>query len=368
MTLVVMACIAASATAAHDSSSSSSSDVSDSTSSDRYTVASGSVQDIEASTSHQTVMKTWSVETSKDEEIDGIKLELPGRAFISYVSGESSGPLAYVNVSGDSEELIKKVSVESSGDKTLWVGIGDDRSGLTGHLLTEVFLLQSSKVKAVVSVYSAEVVVEGDVLATAGDSSAVALTVSEQSNVYLSAASEDMSVTAMHVQVKNTASLQIDVANVAVSEEADFGAHVSGSITLFASTFSSKYLTLEADNNGQICFNSDDVDVDHLEGHDSSKISFPKASKSFSGVTGDFACAQKSVPAREPSSVSNSSDSSSTSMDATGSSSSLVASTSSDSASPTTTEVSAGTKLSGSHAEIAALLLLLAISGTTETW
>ncbi|RLN53201.1 hypothetical protein BBJ28_00025427 [Nothophytophthora sp. Chile5] len=292
-----------------------------------FSVTSEATRTLDSAIAHVNYVKQWTLTATDandgDDKIDSLNLDLSGRVFVSYVSGIASGVLGYVNVTGDSQEVVEVVSVRTNDDddEQLHVRIDNtsSNSSVNGYLLTEIFLSASSSVTDVKSQRSAEVVIQDGVLVASGTDEELQLELSRSSSVYVSSDGTAVSLGQLKLEVSDTASLQFNVDSVTVSGDAKLEAHDSASITVLASSFKAEKLELDAEDSGTICIAAADVTTSSYDGEDASKISMPDSSNKYDS-TGNFACEELSVPAREPKCMSSSCSSSSTTTNASGSS------------------------------------------------
>ncbi|EGZ08693.1 hypothetical protein PHYSODRAFT_524332 [Phytophthora sojae] len=304
-----------------------------------FSVSSTSTTSVDSTTEHASFVKEWTLTASNthdkidsdddssddgDDKIDSIKLQLPGRVFVSYVSGLPSGVLGYVNVSGDSQTVVDAVKVSSNDDdEELEVKYSSSSSSATsGYLLTEIYLATSNTVKEVEIESSAQVIIEDGVL------------VSSNTNRELQIKASDSSVV------------------ITIREDGQFQAHDKSSIAVLTSSLTADKLDLDAENSGTICVSAEEVTAGSYDGDEASKISMPNASSKYTS-TGSFSCDEKSTPSREPSCVSSSACSSSTTSESitatstpSATSASSTTTTSAPSTSTTTTSSSSGVKTS----------------------
>ncbi|GMF50796.1 unnamed protein product [Phytophthora fragariaefolia] len=174
-----------------------------------FSVSSTSAAGIDSSIEHVSFVKEWTLTATNthsnndddddddsdddssddgDDEIDSIRLQLPGRVFVSSVSGLPSGVLGYVNVSGDTQTVVEAVKVISMDDDEELQLKYDSSSSSTssGYLLTEIFLTTSNIVDDVEIESTAEVIIEDGVLISSNTNKELQIKASDSSVVYVS--------------------------------------------------------------------------------------------------------------------------------------------------------------------------------------
>ncbi|KAJ8542727.1 hypothetical protein ON010_g12083 [Phytophthora cinnamomi] len=340
-----------------------------------FSVSSSSTESVDSSIEHVSFVKEWTLTATNthdnntandddddgdsnddssddgDDKIDSIKLQLPGRVFVSYVSGLPSGVLGYVNVSGDSQAVVETVKVNSNDDDEELEVKYDSSSSSTssGYLLTEIFLATSGIVDDVEIESTAAVVIEDGVLASSNTNKEVQIKASDSSVVYIS--NSAMSVKDLKLELSDSATLQLTTDSITIREDGQFQAHDTSSIAVITSSIKVNDLDLDAENSGTICISADEVTASSYDGEEASKISLPNASSKYT-ATGSLSCTEASAPSRAPGCISSSACSSSSSTSSTSTPSTSTA-TSAPSAS-TTTSSSSGVKTSEQTSDTAA--------------
>uniref|UniRef100_H3HDL1 Uncharacterized protein n=1 Tax=Phytophthora ramorum TaxID=164328 RepID=H3HDL1_PHYRM len=316
-----------------------------------FSVSSASTETVDSSTEHVGFIKQWTLsgtntdnngddnddddDDSSDDgdnnRVDSIKLQVPGRVFISYVSSMPSGVLGYVNVSGDSQSLVEAVKVSSNDDDE------ELEVNSSGYLLTEIFLVTSDIVDDVEIESSAEVIIEDGVL------------IASNSNKELQIKASDSSVV------------------ISVREDVQFQAHDKSSLTVLTSSLTVADLDLDAENSGAICISAQEVSASSYDGQDASKISLPNASSKYTS-TGTASCNEASTPSRQPGCVFSSACSSmTTSTSSTSTSTPSATSATSSASSATTTSSSSGVKTSEQNSAAVGLFAFYSLSMALTT-
>ncbi|GMF21351.1 unnamed protein product [Phytophthora lilii] len=322
-----------------------------------FSVSSASTESIDSSTEHISFVKQWTLTASNthdgnsnndddddsndsnddslddgDDRIDSIKLQVPGRVFVSYVSSLPSGVLGYVNVSGDSQSVVETVKVNSNDDDEELEVKFDKSSGSvsSGYLLTEIFLATSNIVDEVEIESSAEVIIEDGVLVASNINKEVQVKASDSSVVFISSAA--MSLQDLKLELSDSSSLQLTTDSITIREDGQFQAHDKSSIKVLTSSLKVDDLDLDAENSGIICISATDVTARSYDGKDASKISLPNASSKYTS-TGSLSCDEASTPSRKPVCVFSSSCS-------TASASGTSSTTSTSTSTPSTTSAS----------------------------
>ncbi|KUF83991.1 hypothetical protein AM587_10001704 [Phytophthora nicotianae] len=329
-----------------------------------FSVSSASTESVDSSTENVNFVKQWTLtatnshndgdnddnddddsdDSSDDgDKIDSIKLQLPGRVFISYSSNLPAGVLGYVNVSGDSQSVVDTVKVSSNDDdEELEVKYDGRSNSSTGYLLTEIFLATSNIVDDVEIESTAEVVIEDGVLFASNTNKEVQIKAKHSSVVYVS--SSPMSLQDLKLELSDSATLQLSTDSITLREDGQFQAHDRSSINVLTSSLTVDDLDLDAENSGTICISATEVKARNYDGQDRSRISLPNASSKYTS-TGTASCDEVSIPSREPGCVSSSACSSTTSTSTTSTST-----PSSSSTSTTTSVPSSSTTASSSDA------------------
>lgn len=290
-----------------------------------FTSTSTSTESVDSTTEHIGFVKQWTLTVAGnnnngdnddddssddssddgDDRIDSIKLQLPGRVFVSYSSSLPTGILGYVNVSGDSQSLVEAVKVGSNDDdEELQVKYDSSSSSSTGYLLTEIFLSTSNIVNDVEIEKTAEVVIEDGVLVASNTNKEVQIKASDSSAVYVS--SSALSLQDLKLELSDSATLQLTTDSITIREDGQFQAHDKSSITVLTSSLKVDDLDLDAENSGTICISATEVTASSYDGQDASKISLPNASSKYTSK-GSESCDEVSTPSREPGCVSSSS-------------------------------------------------------------
>ncbi|KAG7382726.1 hypothetical protein PHYPSEUDO_004417 [Phytophthora pseudosyringae] len=323
-----------------------------------FSVSPTATEGVDSSTEHVSFVKHWTLtatDTDNDDDDDSsddgdnkigsIKLQLPGRVFISYSSSLPSGVLGYANVSGDSQGVVEAVTLSSNDDdEELEVKYDSRSSSSTGYLLTEIFLATSNTVDDVEIESTAEVIIEDGVLVASNTNKEVQIKASDSSVVYM--LSSAMSLQDLKLELSDSATLQLTTDSITIREDGQFQAHDKSSITVLTSSLTVDDLDLDAEASGVICISATEVTASSYDGEDASKISLPNASSKYTS-TGTLSCDEASTPSREPSWVSSSACSSTpTSTSSTLSTSTSASSTSTATSAPssTTTASSSGVK------------------------
>ncbi|POM63211.1 hypothetical protein PHPALM_27517, partial [Phytophthora palmivora] len=193
-----------------------------------FSVSSTSTESVDSSTEHVSYVRQWTLTSTNthnngndnddddsdddssddgDDKIDSIKLQLPGRVFISYTSNLPSGVLGYVNVSGDSQSVVESVKVNSNDDDEELEVKYTSSSSSTGYLLTEIFLATSNIVDDVEIESTAEVVIEDGVVIASNTNKELQIKASDSSIVYVS--SSAMSLQDLKLELSDSATLQL---------------------------------------------------------------------------------------------------------------------------------------------------------------
>ncbi|KAE9021285.1 hypothetical protein PR003_g14208 [Phytophthora rubi] len=292
-----------------------------------------------------------------DNKIDSIKLQLPGRVFVSYVNGLPSGVLGYVNVSGDSQTVVDAVKVRSNNDdEELEVKHDTNSSSASsGHLLTEIFLTTRSIVNDVKIESTAEVIIEDGVLVSSNTNKELQIKASDSSVVYVS--SSAMSLQDLKLELSNRATLQLTTDSISIREDGQFQAHDKSRITVLTSSLKAGKLDLDTDNSGTICISAEEVTASSYDGEEASKISLPNASTKYTS-TGTLSCDEVSVPSREPSCISSSACTSSTTSTSSTSTSAPSTSTATSSSSGVKTSEQTSAAVASFSIHIASMTLL----------
>lgn len=277
-----------------------------------FTVVSGATVATNSSTKHMNFVKQWTLKSATTgDAITSIDLELAGCVFVSYVSDMPSGILGYVNVSGDTKEIVDAIVVSNDdhndndnddgadSDGELNVRLGNATStNFSGYALTEIFLASSGSVTDVKSRRSGQIVVLEDVLVSSSTTAELQIESSGSSAVYVSAASTAVSVNQLQLEAAGTAVLQFNVKSVTATDEVQVTAEGSANVSLLSESVKAATIDLEARNTGFICLDATSVTTMDYEGQDASRISMPKASSRYTS-TGTFACDESTVPPRE---------------------------------------------------------------------
>lgn len=274
-----------------------------------------------------------------DDKIDSIKLQLPGRVFVSYSSSLPSDVLGYWNVSGDSRSVVETVKVNSNDDdEELEVKYDSSISSSTGYLLTEIFLATSNLVTDIEIESTGEVVIEDGVLVVSNTNKGVQVKAKDSSVVYVS--SSAMSLQDLKLELSDSATLQVTTDSIIIREDGQFQAHDKSSITVLTSSITVDDLDLDAESSDTICISAEEVTASSYDGEEASKISLPNASSKYTS-TGTLSCDETSTPSREPGCVSSSACSTTTTTTITATSSPSTSTSSTTSASNTSTTTSA---------------------------
>ncbi|POM72119.1 Hypothetical protein PHPALM_11222 [Phytophthora palmivora] len=219
-----------------------------------FSVSSTSTESVDSSTEHVSYVRQWTLTSTNthnngndnddddsdddssddgDDKIDSIKLQLPGRVFISYTSNLPSGVLGYVNVSGDSQSVVESVKVNSNDDDEELEVKYTSSSSSTGYLLTEIFLATSNIVDDVEIESTAEVVIEDGVVIASNTNKELQIKASDSSIVYVS--SSAMSLQDLKLELSDSATLQLTTDSITIREDGQFKAHSKSSITVLTS-------------------------------------------------------------------------------------------------------------------------------------
>ncbi|KAH7459531.1 UTP:RNA uridylyltransferase 1 [Phytophthora ramorum] len=351
-----------------------------------FSVSSASTETVDSSTEHVAFVKQWTLsgtntdnnggdnddddDDSSDDgdnnRVDSIKLQVPGRVFISYVSSMPSGVLGYVNVSGDSQSLVEAVKVSSNDDdEELEVKYDTSSSSSSGYLLTEIFLVTSDIVDDVEIESSAEVIIEDGVLIASNSNKELQIKASDSSVVYVSSAA--MTLQDLKLELSDSATLQLTTDSISVREDVQFQAHDKSSLTVITSSLTVADLDLDAENSGAICISAQEVSASSYDGQDASKISLPNASSKHTS-TGTASCDEASTPSRQPGCVFSSACSSmTTSTSSTSTSTPSATSATSSASSATTTSSSSGVKTSEQNSAAVGLFAFYSLSMALTT-
>ncbi|KUF89756.1 hypothetical protein AM587_10005901 [Phytophthora nicotianae] len=277
-----------------------------------FSVSSASTESVDSSTENVNFVKQWTLtatnshndgdnddnddddsdDSSDDgDKIDSIKLQLPGRVFISYSSNLPAGVLGYVNVSGDSQSVVDTVKVSSNDDdEELEVKYDGRSNSSTGYLLTEIFLATSNIVDDVEIESTAEVVIEDGVLFASNTNKEVQIKAKHSSVVYVS--SSPMSLQDLKLELSDSATLQLSTDSITLREDGQFQAHDRSSINVLTSSLTVDDLDLDAENSGTICISATEVKARNYDGQDRSRISLPNASSKYTS-TGTASCDER---------------------------------------------------------------------------
>ncbi|POM68410.1 Hypothetical protein PHPALM_15434, partial [Phytophthora palmivora] len=266
-----------------------------------FSVSSTSTESVDSSTEHVSYVRQWTLTSTNthnngndnddddsdddssddgDDKIDSIKLQLPGRVFISYTSNLPSGVLGYVNVSGDSQSVVESVKVNSNDDDEELEVKYTSSSSSTGYLLTEIFLATSNIVDDIES--TAEVVIEDGVVIASNTNKELQIKASDSSIVYVS--SSTMSLQDLKLELSDSATLQLTTDSITIREDGQFKAHSKSSITVLTSSLIVDDLDLDAENSGTICISATEVTASSYDGEERSKISLPNASSKYTST------------------------------------------------------------------------------------
>ncbi|KAF4130656.1 hypothetical protein GN958_ATG20110 [Phytophthora infestans] len=315
-----------------------------------FSVSSTSTESVDSSTEHVSFVKQWTLTATNspnnnndddddndsddgDDKIDTIKLQLPGRVFVSYSNSLPSGVLGYVNVSGDFQTVVDTVRVSSNDDdEELEVKFDGRSTSSTWYLMTEIFLATSNVVDDVEIESTAEVIIEDGVLVASNTNKEVQIKAKDSSVVYVS--SSALSLQDLKLELSNSATLQLSTDSITLREDGQFQAHDKASINVVTPFLTVDDLDLDAENSGTICISATDVKARNFDGQDRSRISLPNASSKYTS-TGTGSCEKTSIPSRVPACVSNSACSSTTNGSSTTSASNASTATSVPSSSTT---------------------------------
>lgn len=147
-----------------------------------FAITAGSIEKVTSDKkldTNQLFAKTWQIKGNAAKNIsfvDTIRLNVPGRVFITYSasSASSSGAIGEVKVSGSSEAVVGVVEVVSNttagGPKLVLQTTGVAIEG--AYILTEIQLFTKNKLKDVLTKGSSDVVVLDNVLYTKGEANA----------------------------------------------------------------------------------------------------------------------------------------------------------------------------------------------------
>ncbi|KAG3007660.1 hypothetical protein PC121_g17352 [Phytophthora cactorum] len=349
-----------------------------------FSVSSTSTESVDSSTEHVNFVKQWTLTATNshndgdndddndddsddnsddgDDKIDSIKLQLPGRVFVSYTSSLPSGVLGYVNVSGDSPSVVDTVKVSSNDDnEELEVKYDGRSTSSIGYLLTEILLATSNIVDDVEIESTAEVIIEDGVLVASNTNKEVQIKAKDSSVVYVS--SSAMSLQDLKLELSDSATLQLTTDSITLREDGQFQAHDKSSINVLTPSLTVDDLDLNAESSGTICISATKLTASSYDGEDRSKISLPNASSKYTS-TGTRSCDEASIPSREPACVSSSACSSTTpssSNTSTSTRSPTSASTTTSAPSSTTTSPSSAIKTSEQTSDAAASTKFYAI-------
>uniref|UniRef100_K3W952 Uncharacterized protein n=1 Tax=Globisporangium ultimum (strain ATCC 200006 / CBS 805.95 / DAOM BR144) TaxID=431595 RepID=K3W952_GLOUD len=145
----------------------------------------------------QKFVKQWEIQSSgasQKSAIDQLKLNVPGRVYVSYTEDEShvnapSEALGIVRISGNSKDLINSIQVVNvwnasfSSSPELQVALDNTRITEASSLLTELVVMRKSALKALNTTGTADVVVLQDVLFSHTESSQESNTAAIQTSV-----------------------------------------------------------------------------------------------------------------------------------------------------------------------------------------
>ncbi|KAI9909211.1 hypothetical protein PsorP6_015254 [Peronosclerospora sorghi] len=231
------------------------------------------------------------------EQIDTIKLHLPGRVFLSYSNNLPPSVLSYVNVSGDSHTIVETVQVTSNAnDGKLEVTYGSSPS-TGGYLLTEIYLGTSNVVSEIEIESSAEVVIEHGVLCMSNTNKELQIEMKQASVMYVS--SSAISVQDLNVKLEDEATLQLIADSITIRQSGTFEAQDESSLCLFTSSIKVNDLKLDAKHASTICINAKEVTASTYDVDERSKISLPNAMSKITS-TGTVSCDKVNTPVREP--------------------------------------------------------------------
>ncbi|KAG3245980.1 hypothetical protein PI124_g9278 [Phytophthora idaei] len=275
-----------------------------------FSVSSTSTESVDSSTEHVNFVKQWTLTATNshndgdndddndddsddnsddgDDKIDSIKLQLPGRVFVSYTSMK-------VSSNDDNEELEVKYDGRSTSS--------------IGYLLTEILLATSNIVDDVEIESTAEVIIEDGVLVASNTNKEVQIKAKDSSVVYVS--SSAMSLQDLKLELSDSATLQLTTDSITLREDGQFQAHDKSSINVLTPSLTVDDLDLDAESSGTICISATKLTASSYDGEDRSKISLPYASSKYTS-TGTRSCDEASIPSREPACVSSSACSSTT--------------------------------------------------------
>ncbi|OWY93637.1 hypothetical protein PHMEG_00036894 [Phytophthora megakarya] len=263
-----------------------------------FSVSSTSTESVDSSTEHVSYVKQWTLTRTNthnddddsdddssddgDDKIDSIKLQLPGRVFVSYASSLPSGVLGYVNVSGDSQTVVETVKVSSNDDDEELEVKYSSSSSSSGYLLTEIFLANSNIVDDVEIESSAEVVIEDGVVIASNTNKELQIKAKDSSVVFVS--SSAMSLQDLKLELSDSATLQLTTDSITLREDGQFKAHDTSSIAVLTSSLIVDDLDLDAENSGTICISATEVTASSFDGEERSKISLPNASSKYTST------------------------------------------------------------------------------------
>ncbi|OWZ07619.1 hypothetical protein PHMEG_00019968 [Phytophthora megakarya] len=260
-------------------------------------------------------VKQWTLKAgAKTNVIDSIDLSLAGNAYVSYMKDLPGDVLGYVNVSGDSREVVDAVTVSKDVSNELTNDLGNmldiDTNGgelnvvlanraASGYLLTEIFLGDPETVQELKSQRSAQVVVEEGVLVTDSDRAKVEIDATGSSAVFVSDEDAAVSVKLLSFETTGKGSIEYSVGSIAASK-VEMNAEGSSSIAVLSSTVKTTKLDLEVnpESSGEICFSATKVKATTREIEGESSISMPNAVKKH-GTTGTEECKASPLPPRE---------------------------------------------------------------------
>ncbi|OWY98834.1 hypothetical protein PHMEG_00030297, partial [Phytophthora megakarya] len=178
-------------------------------------------------------VKQWTLKAgAKTNVIDSIDLSLAGNAYVSYMEDLPGDVLGYVNVSGDSRDVVDAVTVSKDVSNELTNGIGNmldintnggelnvvlANRAASGYLLTEIFLGDPATVHELKSQRSAQVVVEKGVLVTSNNHAEVEIDATGSSAVFVSDKEAAVSVRLLSFEAKGKGSIEYSVGSIAAS-------------------------------------------------------------------------------------------------------------------------------------------------------
>lgn len=315
-----------------------------------FSVTAGTAEQSGSTSSQASVVRQWTLTAtgSSSRYVDQISVNAPGRVFVSYVSGLASGVAGYVNVSGDSTDIVEAVSISNSGDNDdddedsvdddgdkIVVKFDSSRAS-SGFLLTEIFLAQESTISEVKTQSSADVVLESGVLLASNSDDDIQIEIQGSGSVFVSDSAATISTQEFKAELEGSGSLQLDVSSLTLSEDAEFQVKGSGSITVLASSLSCDELKFDVEGSGSVCISAETVSATKSEVDNASQVSLPNSSNKFS-TTGSATCSETTVPSRAPGCIASGCVDTASSSSSTSSSTTAGNSTSSTSSSTSTT-------------------------------